>query len=383
MSAVFNSTSHHIDLPDIVSGDGVHVADQSGRRFVDLESGVWCLPLGHRHPRIEQVIRTQLDTISHTGFCYTAPIVEHAAQALLDVLGFTNGAVVFLASGSEAIEYARQAASAIARGSGTMSFHDTYLGSYRSTQDRSAWHVVDWERCPDCACGLRDPDCVHLDDAPAGVTELLLELGSSSGLVRFPPKQLVKRCVDFARGRGATIIANEVTTGIGRTGKWFGFDHYDIEPDIVVAGKGLGNGYPVSAVAMSEATATKLANTPFRYSQSHQNDPMGAAVVAEVLSTIQDEGLIETSATKGHLLLDALGRLTDTDAVLDVRGRGLMAAIELHDETVAGHLFASLLERGFIVCPRGTTLRIDPPLIISPELLLEFVAELESILARP
>ena len=99
---------------------------------------------------------------------------------------------------------------------------------------------------------------------------------------------------------GGLVMVNEITTGMGRTGKWFGFQHYDIQPDIVALGKGLGNGYPVSAVAMSKEVAEKLETSGLRYAQSHQNDPLGCAVAGEVIRIMLKEDWVERGSGAGE-----------------------------------------------------------------------------------
>ena len=121
----------------------------------------------------------------------------------------------------------------------------------------------------------------------------MFEPGSSSGHVRFPPKAFIQNIVKFIRQHDGFIQINEITTGLGRTGKWFGFQHYDIKPDIVSMGKGLGNGYPVSAIAMTPDIIAKLSEMGFYYFQSHQNDPLGCAAAKAVIATLQKENSIE------------------------------------------------------------------------------------------
>ena len=130
--------------------------------------------------------------------------------------------------------------------------------------------------------------------------------GSGIGFVHFPPRPLVEAIAGRVRASGGLIVANEITTGIGRTGKWFGFQHYDIQPDIVALGKGLGNGYPVSAVAVREETAEKLERGGFHYVQSHQNDPLGCAIAREVIAALHEEKLIERGAELGAYFLEGL-----------------------------------------------------------------------------
>ncbi len=381
MSGVFNSTGHELLLPDVVSGEGIHLTDADGNRYADFTSGVWCAALGHRNRRVNDAMAAQLGILTHAGFSYSNPVVEEAAAAVLSVCGFDDGAAVFLCSGSEGIEYARQASRKITGRRTSITFHDTYLGSFAAVVERGDdWVSIDWEHCDDCPGGNRKPDCDHLAELPDEVSEFLLESGSSAGQVRFAPGPFVRRVVDRVRAVGGIVIANEVTTGIGRTGAWFGFQHHGIEPDVVVMGKGLGNGYPVSAVVMTRRVADALAATDFRYMQSHQNDPLGAAVAREVVTIIEDEGLIDLAAANGVTFVEALEGLRSHPRVRAVRGRGLMAAVDLSDDEFAGTVFRALLERGYIVCRRGATLRIDPPLITEASELAAFVTTLDSIL---
>jgi acetylornithine aminotransferase len=381
VGAVFNSTGHGLELPDIVSSEGIHLVDADGTRYVDLESGVWCASVGHRNHRVNDAIRTQIEAVSHAGFCYSNPIVEEAATSVLSVCGMEDGAAVFLCSGSEGIEFARQASRIITGRGSTLTFHDAYLGSFSSVLNRTSWIILDWMNCSSCPGGERAADCRHLDDISEDVSEFVFEPGSSSGQVRFAPSPFVRNVVDAVRAGGGKIIVNEVTTGIGRTGSWFGFDHYGIDPDLIVLGKGIGNGYPVSAVVMNDRTARELEATGFKYMQSHQNDPLGAAVVKEVIAVIQDENLIERSAVNGGVFLEALQGLEAHAAVVAVRGRGLMFAVDLRDASTCREVFRSLLDKGYIVCPRGATLRIDPPLTMTQPGFAFFVRAFEEVLA--
>jgi acetylornithine aminotransferase len=381
VNAAFNSTGHGLTLPDIAFGDGVHVVDGDGKRYLDLTAGVWCISVGHQNVRVTGAIRRQLATLSHAGFNYSHPIVEEAAASLLSVCGMDDGGVVFLCSGSEAIDYARQAVKKITDRELSLAFHDAYLGSLSSVLDRSEnWFIVDWENCASCAGGRRAADCDHFDDIPEEVSEFIFEPGSSEGRVRFAPIPIVRAVADIVKANGGKVIANEVTTGIGRTGAWFGHDHFGIRPDLIVVGKGIGNGYPVSAVAMTAETRRQLEVTDFKYMQSHQNDPLGAAVVKEVIAVIRDEGLIEQAAAHGKVFLEALQRLEAQPAVGDVRGRGLMFAVDLSDAATASTVYHALFDRGYIVCLRGATLRIDPPLTTPRPAFLEFVDAFEDTL---
>jgi acetylornithine/N-succinyldiaminopimelate aminotransferase len=384
MDSILDCTGHELKVPNIVRSDGVYLFDADEKRYVDLESGVWCTALGHKNRRINDVIKDQVDRIIHVGFCYSSEIVDEAAKSLLKIGKFKNGKCVFLSSGSEAIEILRQISRVLSvKEQKTLTLHDAYLGSYGSVINRGRdWYSFNWDKCDTCpkraAC---DDACESLQDIPQDVSEFIFEPGSASGFVRFPPKALIKKIDTIVRKNGGLVLANEVTTGIGRTGKWFGYQHYEIEPDMVAIGKGIGNGYPVSAAIVSHDIASKLQETSFGYMQGHQNDPLGAAVVREVIQTIIDGNLIERAQKNGVTFNAQLNYLVDGKVITGIRGRGLMFAIDLASEKTTSDIYDKLIEYGYIVCNRGSFLRIDPPLTITEKQFREFVDTLSFIVA--
>jgi acetylornithine/N-succinyldiaminopimelate aminotransferase len=383
MDHVYSCTGHELKIPNIVGSQGVYLFDDNGKRFMDLESGVWCISVGHRNEQINRTITNQIGSLMHAGFCYSNQILEESSKSVLDITNLGNGKCVFLCSGSEAIEISRQIAKHLSGKNLSMTLHDSYLGAYASVTDRTkGWYVFNWERCK--ACGENDncdPSCEALQDIPEDISDFVFEPGSSSGFVRFPPKALIQNLVNFVRNNSGKIIANEVTTGVGRTGKWFGYQHYDIEPDLIAIGKGIGNGYPVSVAAISEATVSELETEPFKYAQSHQNDPLGAAVVLEVIRQIEDNDLIAKAGQKGPVFLSKLESLVDNEIVLDVRGRGMMLAMDLPDKDIANEIYGDLIARGYILGNRGTSFRIDPPLILTEAEFDEFIDAFKAVLA--
>ncbi len=161
------------------------------------------------------------------------------------------------------------------------------------------------------------------------------------------------------------VFINEITTGVGRTGKWFGFQHYYLNPDMVAIGKGIGNGYPVSVAALSNRVSGLLEKEAFLYAQSHQNDPLGASLALEVIHTIIDENLLDRSCRLGEKLQSGLNEIKkEYSLIKEIRGRGLMIAVEFTGQ--AKYIHAELLKRGFIVAKRSghEVLRIDPSLTV-------------------
>lgn len=384
MSDVLNCTGHELRLPNIVRARGPYLFDNEGKRYLDLESGVWCTPLGHNDARVNAAIARQVRAIAHAGFCYSSPVVEEAARSVLSITGLEGGKCVFLCSGSEAIELARQICRYVTGRSTTVCLHDAYLGSYSAVIDREhGWHLIDWRDCAACSRHADcDKNCPKLRDLPDDISEFVFEPGSASGFVRFPPPALIRNIVECVRARGGKIVVNDVTTGMGRTGTWFGYNHYPIEPDLVAIGKGLGNGYPVSALAIDRQTAGELEGGAFKYMQSHQNDPMGAAVAREVIAALADRSLVSRAAVLGTRFLEALQTLTDSGLVTEVRGRGLMFAVEFTGKPVGDRVYDRLVDAGYIVCNRGGVFRIDPPLVIEEAEFFGFVEAFRGILAR-
>ena len=180
---------------------------------------------------------------------------------------------------------------------------------------------------------------------------------------------------------------NEVTTGVGRTGAWFGYQHYEIKPDIVAIGKGIGNGYPVSVTAFSPRVMKRLGAGRMKYAQSHQNDPLGAAVAREVIRTIREDRLIERSRDIASVLKTGLeGIKARTERIREIRARGLMAAIELADDpngSRASLVQRELINRGFVVGKRPDVgvLRLDPSLTIDREDIETFLETFEDVLS--
>jgi len=384
MNSVLNCTGHKLKIPNVVDSDGAYLFDDQGNRYLDLESGIWCTPLGHKNAQVNNAITRQINSIAHAGFCFSNVVVEDAAKAVLSIAGFEDGRCVFLCSGSEAIELARQMSKHLTKMPVTMCLHDAYLGSFCSVTNReSGWYLFDWSECP--ACPDREgcnSECPKLKDIPGDISEFIFEPGSASGFLRFPPTSLINKIVEIIRAQGGKIIVNDVTTGMGRTGEWFGYNHYQIEPDFVAIGKGLGNGYPVSALAINHETTGELDGGTFKYSQSHQNDPLGAAVAHQVIQLLADQELIPRAAILGKKFQQELQTLTKSSHITEVRGRGMMFAVEFAQQTVGDRIYDQLIENGYIVCNRGGMFRIDPPLIIEGSDFFEFVDVFRRLLAN-
>jgi acetylornithine aminotransferase len=391
MSRIIWYPGHEVLLEDVERAEGCYLYDSSGKRYLDLEAGVWCISVGHGHPRILKALTEQAGRIAHNGFIYASSIVGQAAGEILTLLGFDGGDLVFLCSGSEAVEYGVRVTRMVTDRPLLMTMADSYFGAYGSAwrRDESEWFSFDWTACADCPVGrVCDLKCEHWAAIPFNrIGGFLFEPGSSSGLVRFPPVKLIRSIVDEVHGAGGLVQVNEVTTGIGRTGRWFGYRHYDIAPDIASMGKGIGNGYPVAVTAFRPGVIDRLGGRPILYAQSHQNDPLGAAVAREVIGVIEEEGLVERAVETGTLLTAGLeGIKARTGKIREIRSRGLLVAIEMEDgpdEASTRKTLRALLDRGYVLARRSgfAVLRVDPPLNIDPKDIGAFLEALEEVLA--
>ncbi|HSH20205.1 MAG TPA: aspartate aminotransferase family protein [Draconibacterium sp.] len=384
MENIIWSTGHQLKIGNIVDSDNCYLYDTNGNRFIDLESGVWCTSVGHNNKRINKVITAQINKITHTGFCYCHPQIDETAKRILEITGIDKGKCEFLCSGSEAVEYGMRVARKISEKPLALTFSDSYFGAYgdAAAKNENRWHIYNWL---DCSCKNESGctgDCEDFQKIPfEDIGIFLFEPGSSSGLVRFPPNRLIKKIVLRIKENNGVVMANEITTGIGRTGKWFGYQHYDFVPDVVAIGKGIGNGYPVSITVISDEIAGKLENTGFLYSQSHQNDPLGAVVANEVIAMVSEEKLLKKSSEQGEWLMNSIRQLDPQKKIIkEVRGRGLMIVVEFHRNAHA--VYEELLKRAIIVAKRSNAeaLRIDPALTIKKETLELFIDAMREII---
>ena len=375
--------SHEIIKNDFVRGENCHLYDQQGKKFVDFESGIWSTVLGHGYSRIIKTMEAQMKKVIHLGTRYPSPLAEEAALEILDIVGIDNGKCIFLSSGSEAVEFGAQTIRRVTRKNLLLTFSSSYLAAYGSAgrKDETEWKLFDWNTCNDTNYD-ESLKAIQFENIGGFVFE---PGGSGSGFVRFPPKHLVQDIVQRIKQHGGLVMSNEVTTGMGRTGEWFGFQHYDIDPDIVSLGKGLGNGYPVSAVAIKKEIAQELENGGFHYAQSHQNDPLGCAVAKEVIHILREENWIERGNTLGVSFLDGLKRLEEKyNIVKEARGRGMLLALELNprEKFSVTAFYHALLKEGFLVgyYPAGNVLRFDPSLTIEEEDVERILECMDSIL---
>lgn len=388
MKNVLWCAGQKIYLDNIVRGKGCYIYDSKGNKYLDFESGVWCVSLGHNHPEVVNIMKEQLDNIIHSGLSYSSKIIEQASNKILNITDFYLGACNFLCSGSEAVEYSIRVFKNVSDKKLILTMKDSYNGAYGLISEKrfNEWIYFDWLDCNDKDCFNNcDLNCSKFKEIDFNeIGGFLFEPGSSSGLVRFPSISLIDNIVCKIKENFGYLIINEVTTGIGRTGEWFGYQHYKIKPDIIALGKGIGNGYPVSACVVNERVLNKLENNEVKYSQSHQNDPLGATVAKKVLEIMKEENIVENSRVMGNYLFERLKLIKDKYSLIkEIRNRGLMIVIELKSD-VGEKIQKDMLDYFIIISHRMNTncLRLDPPLIVSKNEIDSFVNLFEKVIKK-
>lgn len=380
---------HEIVKEDFVRGNNCYLYDANGNKYLDLEAGVWCTLLGHNHPQINKTIKEQLDNVIHLNYRYTNLLAQEAASTLLDTVSLSDGRCIFLSSGSEAVEFAVQTARLLTGRNIFLTLSDSYLSAYGAAGTRASETCVcfDWQECRNCERTNGCENCRRFSDIPFDdIGAFVFEPGSSSGAVRFPPQKLINAIVKKTKDNNGMLIIDEVTTGLGRTGKWYGFEHYGLEPDLIAIGKGLGNGYPISAVAIRRNIADELERSKFHYVQSHQNDPLGCSIAREVIRVIKQEALVERSSCLGEYILAQLREIEGRHKVIkEVRGRGLMTGIEFiesHDKFSVGSIYRRMLDREFLIGynPDLHIIRFYPALTIEKRAIADLVEQLDHVL---
>ncbi|MCP4177673.1 MAG: aspartate aminotransferase family protein [bacterium] len=390
MKNVLWYTGHELTLPNIQKAKGCYIYDSDGKKYLDLESGIWCTSLGHSHSKVNNTIKEQIDIITHSGYCYSHKTVQDASEKILKLIGLYEGKCVYLSSGTEAVELGVQLFRKITKKSKLLTMSDSFLGSYGSagTKKDDEWYLFDWSECSKCPDSDNcSSNCHLIKEIPIeSIGGFVFEPGSSGGSVKFPPRSVISNIAKLIKTHNGYIQINEITTGVGRTGRWFGYQHYDIKPDLLSLGKGIGNGYPVSVVAMSLDLANIVENSPYLSSQSHQNDPLGCAVASCVLNTIEKENLIEHCARIGNYLINNLLQLKEKHKIVkEIRGRGLMIAIEFNgdiSEDIITNIHTQLKTKGILLVKRKNVnvFRMDPPLIISKTDIDYFIDNFDIIL---
>lgn len=392
---------------------GCTITDVDGNEYLDFIAGIAVGSLGHCHPHYVKRLTEQLERVTFGSFA-----TETRAQFFNLVRGLLPEGLTHIqlfSGGAEAVEAAFRLAKSVTKKFEFIGFWGGYHGKtagvigllgggYRNHQGpfTPGMHMSPYANCYRCPWKLEYPSCglacaEHLrnvikNDTQGEVAAIIMEpMQGTAGNV-IPPDDFVHAVREIADEFDVLLIADEILTGFGRTGTMWASEQFGLKPDIMTIGKGIGGGFPLSAVASSlERMSAKPFGEPSGSSSSYGGNPLAAAAGLGAVEAILDEKLVENSARVGALMLDALKGLQNKYRFIgDVRGRGLMIGVEMVadratkvplDKTITRALFHEALERGLITMSYSHVIRINPPLVISEQEAMRGIDILDQSLA--
>ncbi len=372
-----------------VTGDGVHIVDENGMKYLDLLSGIGVNALGYNHPVVLEAIARQSRALIHTSNLYfhegqAELALRLTEQTSLDRAFFSN-------TGTEAWECAMKLARAYAglrRSEGVdlgtrflaleQSFHGRTFGAVSTT-------YKDKYREP-FAPVVPGVEFVRFNDVAdlrakfsTEVCAILVEAIQGEGGIRPLNQDFFAEARALANSTGALLIVDEIQAGMGRTGKWCAYQHYDIRPDVTTLAKPLAGGLPLGATLCTEEVARAF--HPGMHGSTFAGGPLACAVAIAVIDHIERENLLDHVTEVGDYFQSQLRSLASHhNAIIDVRGRGLMLAAELDSADLAKLVVAEMLKRRILInCTSDTVLRFLPPYILERAHVDTAIAALDEI----
>ena len=365
-----------------VRGDGTRLWDDAGNEYLDFLSGLAVTSLGHANPAVAAALHDQARTLLHVSNLFGTQPQQEVAGLLDELLG-GDGLVFFCNSGAEANECAIKLARKFGgRGKHVVvsaygSFHGRTLATLHATGQPQKHET--FQPLPE---GFRhvawdDLDALEiaLDVSVAGV---LLEPVQGEGGVNPATPEYFRGVRQLCDERGILFMVDEVQTGLGRTGKWFGFEHFGVRPDVVTMAKALGNGVPIGACWARREIAEAF--EPGDHATTFGGQPLATAAARAVLTEMRRLDVPARAAASGARLVSAL---EETPGIAAVRGLGLLVAAQLDEGLDARVVAAACLAAGLVVNPvTPTALRFAPPLTVSDSEIDDAVAILTKVLAQ-
>ncbi len=355
-------------------GHGVHIFDENGTRYLDLLSGIGVNALGYNHPAITKTIAEQSQKLIHTSNLFYHEGQAELALRLTERSGLDRA--FFANTGTEAWEGALKLARAhagVLRSEGKtigtkflaleQSFHGRTFGAMSTT-------YKDKYREP-FAPVVPGVEFVKLNDVADlrgkfsnEVCAILVEAIQGEGGIRPLTQEFFAEARALARSTGALLIVDEIQAGMGRTGKWFAYQHYGIQPDVTTLAKPIAGGIPLGAVLCTEEVARSF--HPGMHGTTFGGGPLACSVAIAVIDVIEKDGLLANATAVGDYFQQQLRSLAKRhDAIVDVRGKGLMIAAELDSAELGKLTVAEMLKRHILInCTSDTVLRFLPPYIL-------------------
>ncbi len=401
----------------VARAEGSVIEDVDGNRYLDLAAGICVNALGHAHPRYRQILKEQIDEVTVGSF--TTP---RRAQALEKIASHTPKGldkIQLYSGGTEAVEAAMRLAKSHTKKYEFLSFwggfHGKTAGAMSLIGDGTknglgpslpGTYLTPYADCYRCPLGLEYPSCgiecaqfarkVVKNSTTGALAAILIEpiQGTAGNIV--PPREFLPAVKEIARENDALLIGDEMITGFGRSGRWFGCEHSGTTPDIMTIGKGLGAGFPVSGLVSTE-TITKAApwGNPSGSSSSYGGNPMAGAAALASVTVIEEDRLVENAAELGAWMLGRLREMQERHEFIGhVQGEGLLIGVELVkdrktkeplDKKVCVRLFHESLKRGLVSMVYNPHFRVNPALSIdkgSAETALGILDEVFTLVER-
>jgi 4-aminobutyrate aminotransferase len=389
----------------IESGSGCIVKDVDGNEYIDFNSGLACLNVGHSHPKVVEAIKRQSEKFLHysnTDFYYR-PVVNLAERICEVTPGQFAKKVYFGNSGTEAVEAAIKLSKWHTRKHQFIAFISAFHGrtigalSFTASKPVQRRHFfpllpgvthVPYPYCYRCPFKLPHPDCNYwcvdfIDEMvlqkhvpPEEVAGIIFEPIQGEGGYVIPPPEYFRRLKRIADKYGLLLIDDEVQSGVGRTGCWFAIEHWKVEPDIICIAKSIASGLPLSIVV---SRARLMDWEEGSHASTFGGNPLSCIAALAVMDIIKEERLLENAAKQGKYVMKRLENLKEECEIIgDVRGKGLMIGIEIVEDKdtkkpageKAKEIMIRCWRRGVAIITCGaSTIRITPPLVISKEIV--------------
>lgn len=375
MPALFN-TYNRFNL-SVAEAEGSKVTDMNGKTYLDFGAGIGVNNLGHRHPTVQEAVQDQLDKYWHVSNLYHIPLQEEVAQTLVN--NSAGDYVFFCNSGAEAneaaIKLARKATGKTKIITCKQSFHGRTIATMSATGQEKIQTgfgplLKSFEYVP-----FNNIEAVkHAIDDDTGA--VMLEVIQGEGGVVVGDPSFIKDVEQLCKDNGLLLIIDEIQTGIGRTAKPFGYQHFDISPDVITVAKGLGNGLPVGAMIAKAKYYDVLG--PGSHGTTFGGNPLAMAAAKAVLDIVFQDEFIKAVEDKAVYLREQLQlKLGQLPFVSEIRGKGLMIGIECKEEVSS--IVSTLIDKGLLVLNAGpNVIRLLPPLIVTEkeiDIAVELITE--------
>ncbi len=372
----------------LTRGQGSWVWDDQGRRYLDAISGIAVCGLGHAHPVVTKAITEQAATLVHCSNLYNIPVQEALAEQLHKISGLSK--LFFCNSGAEANEAAIKLARLFGHSKGVdqptiivmeNAFHGRTMASLSATGNRKVQAgfeplVGGFVRAPH-----NDLESLHtIAKNNRNVVAILVEPIQGEGGIRVPADNYLPGLREICDQYDWLLMLDEIQTGNGRTGQYFNYQHANLLPDVVTTAKGLGNGVPIGACLAGDKAADLM--QPGSHGTTFGGNPLACAAALATVSTILDQNLCQRAATMGNYIKQRLvERLADHPNVVEVRGQGLMLAIEMSKP--CPEMVTEAAAKGLLInVTAQSVIRLLPTLIISEDEADQLVQILGELITR-